>query len=133
MFAALIVALLTWFVVVLGMYISLSARTTARSLTTVIVILVFLNGGYFVILEPVLMIFSDPEDWTYSALGCTPYLAATTLFSSQHVAQLPKLRWLPLLPPMAYGLLILAGYTIAAATLTRRVVQRFDIVSDRPR
>jgi ABC-type transport system involved in multi-copper enzyme maturation permease subunit len=138
--ALLVVALLTWFVVTLGMYVSLSARTTSRAITTVIVVLVFLNGGYFVILEPVLMIFgSGVDQWTYSHLGCTPYLAAETLVSFEWVAQIralgrvPGLLWLTLTPPRVYGLLILAGYAVAAAILTWRVVWRFDVVTDRPR
>jgi len=134
--ALLVVALLTWFVVTLGMYVSLAARTTARALTTVIVVLVFLNGGYIVVLEPVLRIFGSHVDyWTYSHLGCTPYLAANTLFSFERVAQIRAMGRVPLWLwlPMTYGLLILAGYAIAATTLTLRVVQRFDVVSDRPR
>ena len=74
---ALVVGLLTWFVLALGIRASLSARKTSRALTITIAILVFLNLGYLAVVYPILQVVRDPyESQQYVMIGCTPLIAA---------------------------------------------------------
>lgn len=127
-----VVTLLTWFVASLGTYYSLKERTTSRAITSVIGLLVFLNGGYLIFLYAILVIFSDPRDWFYAPLGCTPFLAANTILSSGSLRTIAEdVR--PFFRPLAYGTAILMGYALAATWLTQRSVRRFDEILDRVR
>lgn len=129
---AVVVALLTWFVASLGIYASLKSRSTSRAMTSVIVCLVVLNGGYLVPLYAILLTAGQVDQWRHVTLGCTPYLAAQSLFSYQNmreVAAAPR----PFMWPAAYAAFIVAGYGNAAAYLMRSAVRRFDDLVDRPR
>ena len=86
--ALLVVGLLTWFVVALGTYASLTARTTSRALTATIAILLFLNFGYLAVLYPIFHAVqrSEPK-WRYPFMGCTPLshpLVAVVSSGGQH-------------------------------------------------
>jgi hypothetical protein len=138
--ALLSVLVLTWFVAAVGAYASLTARSSERALTATIVLLVMLNWGYFVPLDLALRFFSGPSsEWRFSSFGCTPYLVSRMLFSLEDArwftGQKGDLRdtWRDLMPGVVYGSLVIVGYAVAAALLTRRAVRRFDLASDRPR
>jgi ABC-type transport system involved in multi-copper enzyme maturation permease subunit len=136
--ALLVVSLLTWFVVALGTYASLTARTTSRALTITIAILIFLNFGYFGVLYPMVVVFSDAETWHYIGVGFTPRLASDSLLSYRQVAQISEALLVTGrssgldVRAVAYGSVVLTGYAIAAAMLMRRSLRRFVAVVDRP-
>ena len=138
--ALLVVSLLTWFVVALGTYTSLTARTTSRALTITIVSLLFLNVGYMGILYPVLMVFSSPpQTWRHAFIGFTPLLASFSLLSYRQVADIVEAmrgaEWHSDidLRGVVYGTMLLVGYAIAAAMLMRRSLRQFVDVVDLPR
>jgi ABC-type transport system involved in multi-copper enzyme maturation permease subunit len=137
--ALLVVSLLTWFVVALGTYASLAVRTTSRALTITIALLVFLNIGYFGILYPIILVFSDPEEWHYPHVGMTPLLASASLLSYRQVANIIEASLVAGrssgvdFRAIVYGTMVLIGYAIAAAMLMRWSLRRFVDVIDRPR
>ena len=137
--ALLVVSLLTWFVVALGTYASLTARTTSRALTITIASLLFLNVGYMGVLYPMIMVFSEPYAWHYPDVGFTPRLASASLLSYREAADvveeaLGSGRRSGLdLRAVAYGTMVLIGYAIAAAMLMRCSLRRFVELVDRPR
>jgi ABC-type transport system involved in multi-copper enzyme maturation permease subunit len=138
--ALLVLSVLTWFVVSLGTYASLTARTTSRALTITIVSLLFLNVGYIGILYPIIMVFSGPpQTWRHPFVGFTPLLASVSLLSYRQVADIVEAmrgaRWHSdiELRGVVYGTMLLVGYAIAAAMLMRRSLRRFVDVVDHPR
>ena len=136
-----IVGLLTWFVAVLGTYLSLVCRTTARALTSTLAILFFLNGGYLLIVYPLLWVSRPINSFTeyYVTFGCTPWLASHFLMSYDAVAQLVKgsptnqTFRAAIVAAFMVSSLILSGYAVAAILLTWLGVKRFDDVVGRPR
>ena len=137
--ALLVVGVLSWFVVALGTYASLTCKSTSRALTITIAILLFLNFGYFGVLYPIILVFSDAETWRYSFVGFTPLLASASLLSYQQVASIVATVQVAGRPsglnfrPVLYGMIVLIGYSIAAAILIRCSLQRFMDLVDRPR
>jgi len=137
--ASIIAGLLTWFVLALGTYASLRARTTSRAVTGTIAMLVFLNIGYFGLLIPVLMMFDITHESRWPEMGWTPLLPSNSLPSYPQVANIVDAartpgRHLDLdLRSVVCATIVLIGYAIAAALLTRRLVRRFDEVVDRLR
>jgi hypothetical protein len=138
--ALLVVGLLTWFVAALGVSVALTVRTTSRAMTSVIGYLVFLNGGYLVVLVAIILFFDDPTTWGYRYVGCTPLLASGALLSFGDIKEIVRLARGPglLADPVrfrfaAYALCVLTGYAVATVLLTWRSVRRFDTVVDRPR
>jgi ABC-type transport system involved in multi-copper enzyme maturation permease subunit len=141
--ALFVVGLLTWFVVALGTYASLIARSTARALTATLVILFFLNLGYMAIAYPLLWFVSQPpaidSDWRYLPVGCTPLVASYSLLSYPQLARILQAHWAPEVlsvldvRAIRYATMVLAAYAAAAALLTWRSFRRFDKSADRPR
>ena len=134
-----VVAILTWFVIALGTYASLTSKKTSRALTVTIAILLFLNVGHLVVLSPIALASGDPEFFTNSIVGCTPVIASYSLLSYPQVSQLLATISDPsrangfVFWTVVYSALILLAYVLAAGILTWRSVQRFDRVVDRPR
>jgi ABC-type Na+ efflux pump permease subunit len=139
-----VAAMLTWFVVSLGIHLSLVARTTTRAVTLTIVTLVFLNIGYVTLLYPLLWAFgvTDSSEYWWGSLpevACTPFLPAFALLSYAQVANIPGVirgagpRNEVDLRVVSCAIAVLAVYTIAAATLAWWSRRRFDRVVDRPR
>jgi hypothetical protein len=134
-----VVAILTWFVIALGMHNSLTSKKTSRALTKTIAILLFLNVGYLVLLYPFAMAGGDPESFPHAFVGCTPVIASYSLLTYPQVGQLLAAIGNPSRPSgfdfgaVGYGALVLLAYVLTAGILTWRSVQRFDRVVDRPR
>jgi ABC-type transport system involved in multi-copper enzyme maturation permease subunit len=127
----------TWFVVALGTFFSLWARTTTRALGWTIGLLVFCNVGYLMILtmfptEPPVMFF-----------GCTPFVIIASLLSFDDVWALLRLRHdntfgSPFQTPQAWGIAVacvlsVLAYGFGALMLTLGAFGMFDRVADRPR
>jgi len=136
-FGLLMVALFTWGVAALGTYTSLKARSTSRALSTTLVILILINGGFLILVDPLLRILGDPHVLRqYLNLSCTPYLTSLTLASFDTFQSLRETSGPPVpsdwtIPAVA-SILVLAHIT-AASLLTIRANRQFDVVSDRPR
>jgi ABC-type transport system involved in multi-copper enzyme maturation permease subunit len=139
--AVSVVGILTWFVVTLGTYASLTSRTTSHALTGTVVILFVINVGYLFVLYPIILVFGDPTQWRFAYVGCTPIIASALLLDYRSVDYLIQAPQDPnhLNGPegyaraVVYATMILLGYTIAAVVLTRRSLWRFDEAVDRPR
>jgi ABC-type transport system involved in multi-copper enzyme maturation permease subunit len=138
--ALLVVGVLTAFVVALGIFASLSARTTGRALTMTIVTLLFLNAGYLGIAYPIVAIFTAPDPVSHRlAIGFTPLMPARSLLSYRDVAHISEtIQGAPAPPDLdlrsaAYGSLLLIGYLAATAILFGWSLRRFEQLIDRPR
>jgi ABC-type transport system involved in multi-copper enzyme maturation permease subunit len=136
----LVVSLLTWFVVALGTYTSLTARTTSQALTFTLAGLLFLNIGYMGIVYPIVIAFSaEPQAWQYTDIGFTPRLASGSLLSYRQVANIVEAAQGRSghsdldLRAVVYGTIVLIGYAIAAAMLMRWSLRRFVDGVDQPR
>jgi ABC-type transport system involved in multi-copper enzyme maturation permease subunit len=139
MLALTILAILTWFVVALGLHASLLCKRTSRALTASIAILMGLNVGYLAVLICILAITGEPEDFPYAFVGCTPWVASNSLLSYAQFAQIfdiapsqdstTGIDW----RGVSYAALVILAYGFVAALLTLRTVLRFNRVIDRPR
>lgn len=135
----LVVAVLTAAVAALGVDTSLGERGTSRALTKTLVTLVILNGGYYVVAIPLMIVCGIPVPDDELALGFTPLIAAGALLSGYDVAKLDGI--LRGTTPVAWvdvrhvlvACAIVASYGAAAVFLVCRAVTRFDTVVDRPR
>lgn len=142
----LLVALFTWGVAALGVYASLTARSTSRALTLTIVTLVIVNGGYHLIAYPLitvlnsgLSLFDYQFDQDYLDLGCTPYLTTFALVSFDDLRRIlstPNASGPPIdfdWIAIGFAAVFLVGHASAAFLLTSRANRRFDAIVDRPR
>jgi ABC-type transport system involved in multi-copper enzyme maturation permease subunit len=127
----------TWFVVALGTYFSLRARTTTRALGWTIGLLVFSNVGYLLILA-----MAGPEE-PILLFGCTPFVIVVSLLSFDDVWALLGIYHdggygTPFRSPDGVGtvsacVLSVLAYGFAALVLTLGAFSTFDQVADRPR
>lgn len=126
----LIAGLLTVSVAALGVYVSLGARTTSQALMKALTTLIILNGGYLVVLVPVLKAFRIEADELHF-IGCTPWLASFALLSFEHVTGLREgtFPWRFLIGPG----MVVGAYVMAALVLLYRALATFDERVDRPR
>jgi ABC-type transport system involved in multi-copper enzyme maturation permease subunit len=143
--ALIIVAILTWFVIALGMHASLNSKKTSRALTATIAILIGLNVGYLGVLYPIVMISGRTNEFAKAPtlVGCTPVVASYSLLSYSQLAQFfdfsdhPRpdgFDWRAASWRAAgYAALVQLAYALAATVLTWRSVGRFDRLIDRPR
>jgi ABC-type transport system involved in multi-copper enzyme maturation permease subunit len=140
------VAILTWFVIALGMHASLNSKKTSRALTATIAVLIGLNIGYLGVLYPIVMISGRTNELAKAPtlVGCTPVVASYSLLSYSQVAEIFDSSYHPGRPDgfdwraagwraAGYAAVVLLGYALAAMLLTRRSVRRFDRLIDRPR
>jgi ABC-type transport system involved in multi-copper enzyme maturation permease subunit len=131
-------ALLTWFVALLGTYASLRERSTSRALTATLLALLFLNGGYLIFWLPITY-FGTELPWLRPQFPCTPYIVAQSLLSYDDVAYVreaavrPGLFRLPITRPVEFCAGTLLLYAVGAVFMTRRLVRGFDAIIDRPR
>ena len=121
------------FIAVLGTYLSLRSRSSARAIAATIAILVFLNGGYLFCCTPAM---NGPGSILFTA-GVTPMIVTAAPFSFS------DLEWFLRDPPHAYapspttfvmtGMLSFAFYGVSAFALLHACLSRFEIEVDRPR
>lgn len=121
------------FAAALGTFVSLQARSTARSLAITVGVLMFLNGGYLFCCLP----FS-PES-PVVALGCTPYLMASAPVSYEDVHVFFDATMISSRSFYHRGgdyflawLLSLLGYGFGAVVLNILAAIGFDSAVDRP-
>ena len=137
--ALIVVAVLTWFVIALGMHFSLNSKKTSRALTATIAVLLVLNVGYLGVLYPFVMMSRDDTDFPHALVGCTPVVASHSLLTYSEVARIFDFAsdsWRPNRfdwRRAGYAALVVLLYGLAATFLTWRSVLRFDRVIDRPR
>jgi ABC-2 family transporter protein len=144
--ALIVVAILTWFVIALGMHASLNSKKTSRALTATIAILIGLNVGYYGVLYPIAMISGRTDEFAKAPtlVGCTPVVAAYSLLSYSQVAEIFDFSFHPGRPDgvdwraagwraAGYAVVVLLAYGLAAMLLTWRSVRRFERLIDRPR
>jgi ABC-type transport system involved in multi-copper enzyme maturation permease subunit len=133
------VAILTWFVIALGMHVSLACKKTSHALTATIAILMGLNIGYLAVLYPVLVLWGNVDEYRHFFIGVTPWVASSALMSYPQVAQLFETLQHPDWPvgfeleALGYGALVFLGYGLVAIVLTWRTVRYFDNAINRPR
>jgi ABC-type Na+ efflux pump permease subunit len=121
------------FIAVLGTYLSLRSKSSARAIAATIAILVFLNGGYLFCCTPAM---NGAESILFTA-GVTPMIVTAAPFSFS------DLEWFLRDPPHAYapspttfvmtGVLSLAFYGVSAYALLHACLSRFETEVDRPR
>lgn len=121
------------FIAVLGTYLSLRSKSSARAIAASIAILVFLNGGYLFCCTPAM---NGPGSILFTA-GVTPMIVTAAPFSFS------DLEWFLRDPPHAYapspttfvmtGMLSFAFYGVSAFVLLHACLSRFEIEVDRPR
>src|SRR5208337_3049738 len=121
------------FIAVLGTYLSLRSKSSARAIAATIAILVFLNGGYLFCCTPAMNV---AESILFTA-GVTPMIVTAAPFSFS------DLEWFLRDPPHAYapspttfvmtGVLSLAFYGVSAYALLHACLSRFETEVDRPR
>lgn len=131
-FAFIEVALFSWFILVLGLRFSLSARNTLRATAWTVLVLIISNGGYLMCCIP---IFTSDN---FAGMGCTPFLVGVVPVSYTEVAW-----FLGLESPKYFGarsgeliatcLIGTFSYATAALLLTFSLINDFDRVADRPR
>jgi hypothetical protein len=127
-----VTAVYVWFACALGTLCSLNARSSSRSLTATIALLIVCNGAYLMPAAPFRM------ESSLRLLGVTPFVCVLALMSYQDV------RWLLDGGPARSGQIgpadalitsfsSLAAYGVAAALITLYLVVNFDEAIDRPR
>lgn len=135
--AAAQVVAATWFAAALGVYCSLTSRTTARGLGRAVLILGGVNLGPYVIAQVV-----HPWEPAVTTCLCVPMMAAEALLSYENVhwalgvegsrylrATWPRGPWWVILGGVAGPL----AYTLGALGVARAGDRGFDRIIDRPR
>jgi drug/metabolite transporter (DMT)-like permease len=69
-------AVFAWFIIALGVRMSLTARTTPRAAAATVAILILLNGGYLIVGFPLVALRS-----TIILSGCSPFILGVSLLS----------------------------------------------------
>jgi ABC-type transport system involved in multi-copper enzyme maturation permease subunit len=114
-----------WFVAALGVWISVTAKSSVRAQTATMTVLVVLNGAYLLCCIPL-----DPDSMIV-AIGVTPMIEALSLFSYQDVSQGFVGRGeANAVFTCIFGVLF---YGAAAFALTLRAFTAFDEKIGRPR
>ncbi len=117
------------FIAVLGTYISLCSRSSARAIAASIAILVFVNGGYLFCCMPAL---NGPE--TIITAGASPWLVTAAPFSWSDLELHPYPRYGSSLATLAVTFVINIGfYSALTFALFHTCLARFEIEVDRPR
>ncbi len=130
-----LLALLTWFVAIVGFYCSLRSSSTSRAMGSTLAILAVFNG-YPIIL---LLGFFGAFGWgsSYSVLGAMPSYVAWSMASSKTIDQIWATIRAPDHAPAVFILLLCMGlslvfiYTATALSLTRRIAGQLDHWIDR--
>ena len=124
-----------WFAAALGTFFSLTRRNSGRALGWTVGTLVFINGGYLLILVWFV------ESWLIAA-GSTPFILSMVFISYEevwHLSGFVNHQWASPLTleddggeAIAACVVCLIGYATAAAGLTAYCVAAFDRIVDRP-
>lgn len=129
----LVASVYLFFIAMLGTYLSLVSRSSARAISGTIAILLFLNGGYMFCCIPI-MINSGPGTGSEIVLaGMTPLIVTFAPFSFEDfdVLFLRSARETP-----AYiltGIASIAFYGLTAVGLYQGCLSRFETEADGPR
>ncbi len=119
------------FIAVLGTYLSLRSKSSARAIAATIAILAFLNGGYLFCCTPVM---NGPGSILFMA-GVTPMIVTAAPFSFNDLDEFFRTygpnRATPTL--VMTFVLSLAFYGVSAFALLHACLSRFEIEVDRPR
>jgi len=119
------------FIAVLGTYLSLRSKSSARAVAATIAILVFLNGGYLFCCAPVM---SGPSVLT---AGVTPMIVTVAPFSFydlEHFFRPGDIMYGPSRTTVIMtGVLSLAFYGVSAFALFHACLNRYEIEVGRPR
>ncbi len=117
------------FIAVLGTYLSLRSKSSARAITATIAILLFLNGGYLCCCAPAM---NGPESFLFTA-GVTPMIVTAAPFSFSELDESFR-SFAPRPEPIVLTFVLsLVFYGVAAVALLHACLNRFDIEVDRPR
>jgi ABC-type Na+ efflux pump permease subunit len=121
------------FIAVLGTYLSLRSKSSARAITATVAILVLLNGGYLFCCAPAMY---GHETFIFTA-GVTPMIVAAAPFSYSELEEFLRPRSNDYGPARSTfvltGLLSLTFYGVGAFGLLHACLSRFEIEVDRPR
>jgi len=117
------------FIAVLGTYLSLRSKSSARAITATIAILVFLNGGYLFCCAPAM---NGPEGLVVAA-GVTPMIVTAAPFSFSELDESFRSFGPRREPIVLTVVLSLVFYGVAAVALLHACLNRFEIEADRPR
>ena len=131
--AIVAIAINLTFIAVLGTYLSLRSKSSARAIAATIAILVFLNGGYLFCCTPAM---NGPGSILFTA-GVTPLIVTAAPFSFSDLEEFFRLRYNAYEPSrttlVMTGVLSLAFYGVSAFALLHACLSRFDTEVDRPR
>ncbi len=117
------------FIAVLGTYLSLRSKSSARAITATSAILVFLNGGYLCCCAPAM---NGPDSILFTA-GVTPMIVTAAPFSFSELDESFR-SFAPNPEPMVLTFVLsLVFYGVAAVALLHACLNWFEIVVDRPR
>jgi hypothetical protein len=117
------------FIAVLGTYLSLRSKSSARAIAATIAILLFLNGGYLFCCTPAM---NGPESMVFTA-GVTPMIVTAAPFSYSDLDE--SFRSIgpnrePLVLTFVFSLVF---YGVSTIALLHACLNRFEIEVDRPR
>jgi ABC-type transport system involved in multi-copper enzyme maturation permease subunit len=125
-----LLALLTWFVAIVGFYCSLRSSGTSRAMGSTLAILAVFNG------TPVILLlwFFGAIGWesSYSVLGAMPSYVAWSMASPESIDRLWSSVKAPNAPPavlasfVSMGVGLFAIYMATALALTRRITGQLD-------
>ena len=124
------VAIFTWFIVALGVAVSLRMKTSLRAMLFTLGVLFFTNFGYLMCLVP---IFNSDA---VAIVGSTPILLGMSLFSSSEFHNLlirSSANHKNVFDQAAACLLGTFLYGAAALILTLKVLSSFDTLAERPK
>ena len=121
------------FIAVLGTYLSLRSKSSARAIAASIAILVFLNGGYLFCCTPAM---NGPGSILFSA-GVTPMIVTVAPFSFSDLEEFFRARYDTYEPSRTTifmtGVFSLAFYGVSAFVLLHACLSRFETEVGRPR
>jgi hypothetical protein len=124
------------FAAILGTYVSLRMKSSARAIAITVTSLVFLNGGYLFCCATAMR--GEPDSIVIAA-GVTPAVVAVAPFSYEEFGDFRRgigfnTRYGPTRPGIVFtGLLSLFLYGGGALALLHACMARFAIEADRPR
>jgi ABC-type transport system involved in multi-copper enzyme maturation permease subunit len=121
------------FIALLGTYLSVRSRSSARAISGTIAILFFLNWGYLFCCIPMLMGGGPGRGSELVAAGMTPLIVTFAPFSFEDLdnAFLHNMRETPGF--ILTGIISLVFYGLTSVGLYQGCLSRFEIDDDRPR
>ena len=128
--SALWIGVFLWFAAALGIYFSMTAKTTRRALVATALTLIFCNGGYLLLLVPF-----QPRSSVIAAgvtVAQVPYTVMSYRDFHNQTTESANRGYDWEREQLVTGVAGLAFYFVAAALLTRASFRKFDLVAERP-